>query len=238
MLYFKCIGGMIMNFKLFLFISLLFIAGCSLSEEEVIEETIDTAEDTNNYELEISTEVERENDADVYSMEIDRENNEGLIIMEAAERNEEFSTDIYYDNENVYEKNNDGPWQDSEFSSDEMHTFYFVDYQTIAEILEYIGPLEETTFEETENTYEFSYQTTEEDDTSELLEKWGFDIGHDETFSGAYIELIINQDTFHLEEVALEYTVEAEDGTRETFLQTLKYGNINELGEIERPEEI
>lgn len=228
----------IMNCKLFLFISLLFITGCSLSEEEVIEETLSISEDTDNYELEITTQVERESDKDVYSMEIDKENNEGLIIMDAAERNEEFSTDIYYDSENVYEKNNDEPWQDSELSLDEMHTFYFVDYQTIAEILEYIEPLEETTFEETENTYEFSYQTTEEDDTSELLEKWGFDIGIDETFSDSYIDLIINQDTFHLEEVALEYTVEAEDGTRETFFQTLKYGNINELGEIERPEEI
>lgn len=226
--------------KVLLLISVLFIAGCSsLSEEEVVEETMENIHEVNNYELVITTNIQRNgNEAeDIYSMEIDMENRHGLIKIDAAEMYEGAPVELYYDPENVYEKTQEDEWISSRISVEEMHPLYFIDYQMIAQLLEFIEQKEETGFEEVDGSYVFFYEVSEED-AAAFLGEWGFDSETQKDVDNIAARFQINESTHYLENVNLELTVGYDDGYRAQFTHELHYKNINELSDIETPDGI
>lgn len=219
---------------LFLLGSVFFMAACSMSEEEVVEETIAASEEVNNYTLDITTVHPGEEDSE-YTLNIDLENTLGYITSEYSTGNERVSEELYYTFETVFEKVSDGDWSISSLPAEDMHEFYFVDYTQIAQVLEYIEPLEETSFESLDETYEFSYQAGNQIDATALLEEWGFNLG-EEPVTDASIVFHINNDNYNIENIELEYAMRVGTGTEIDLIQELDYQNINDTEEIERPE--
>jgi len=58
----------------------------------------------------------------------------------------ETPVELYYDRENVYEKTQEGEWNNRRGSIKEMHSLFLIDYQMLVPLLELIEPKEETAF--------------------------------------------------------------------------------------------
>ncbi|WP_066195156.1 DUF6612 family protein [Gracilibacillus phocaeensis] len=228
--------------KMFFLLSIVFfMTACSMSEEDVVEETIAASEEVNNYTLDITTANPNEAENDEYVFNIDLQNTLGYITSDYNSEDETDSMELYYNSDIVYEKQPDSEWEESSLQVEEMHELYFVDYTQIAQVLEYIEPLEETSFEALDESYEFSYQTSNQIDATDLLEEWGFNLGTEPEMAvmDASVVFHINNDNYYIENIALEYTMRAGNADMEVNLtQQLDYQNINDTEDIERPEDL
>ncbi|MFD1066352.1 hypothetical protein [Oceanobacillus locisalsi] len=221
----------------FLLGSAFFMTACSMSEEDVVEETVAASEEVNNYTLDITTSHPNESENNEYALNIDLENTQGYITSDYSSEYEVSSAEFYYNSDTVYEKEQDSDWIESSLQVEEMHELYFVDYTQIAQVLEYIEPLEETSFEALDESYAFSYQAGNQVDAIDLLEEWGFNLG-DEPVMDASVVFHINNDNYYIENIALEYTMLAGNDMEVKLTQQLDYQNINRAEEIERPEDL
>ncbi|WP_152655564.1 DUF6612 family protein [Oceanobacillus sp. CFH 90083] len=227
-----------MGKRILLLLTMLMMAGCgSLSEEEVVEETMENIGEVHNYELEIVSSVQGDEMEDIYSMEIDMENNQGSIGIDLAERYDADPVEMYYDHENVYEKTQEGEWRNSGIPVEEMHAIFFIDYPTIAQTLEFIAQKEETAFEEAKDFYTFSYQASE-GEAAAFLDEWGFDSEVYTDIDDIAAQFQMNESTLLLDHVNLELMMRYEDGEHVIITHELQYNNINGLSEIEVPDGI
>ncbi|UUI01056.1 hypothetical protein NP439_13340 [Oceanobacillus jeddahense] len=219
----------------FLLVTLCFTTACSMSEEDVVEETMAASDEVNNYTLDITTANPNEEEDSEYTLNIDLENTLGYITSEYTNEHGRTSEELYYNSETVFEKLSDSDWTISSLQVEDMHEYYFVDYTQIAQVLEYIEPMEETSFEALDETYEFSYQADNQSDATALLEEWGFNLG-EEPVTDASIVFHINNDNYYIENIELEYTMQVGSDTEIDLTQQLDYQNINDTEDIERPE--
>lgn len=228
-----------MNRLLLLVFSIMFLAACSMSESDVVEETLAASEEVNNYTLDITSINADDTGENEFILNIDQENTRGYITSHYSTEYESSEETLYYNNDTVYHNVEDSGWEDSGIQVEEMHEFYFIDYTQIARALEYIQSTEESTFESLDDTYEFSYQTENQEDTENLMEEWGYNIDHEfESFTNASIVFNINQDNYYINTIELEYTVHTDNSTEINMTQQLEYQDINNTDDIEAPDDL
>lgn len=228
-----------MNRLLLLVFSIMFLAACSMSESDVVEETLAASEEVNNYTLDITSINADDTGENEFILNIDQENTRGYITSHYSTEYESSEETLYYNNDTVYHNVEDSGWEDSGIQVEEMHEFYFIDYTQIARALEYIESTEESTFESLDDTYEFSYQTENQEDTENLMEEWGYNIDHEfESFTNASIVFNINQDNYYINTIEFEYTVHTDNSTEINMTQQLEYQDINNTDDIEAPDDL
>ncbi|MFD2829934.1 hypothetical protein [Corticicoccus populi] len=226
--------------KFGILLTVLLAAGCgSLSEEEITEEVSSAASNVNQYEMEITTSsVDEDIQDNEYSMNIDLENQTGYITSIIRNNEKTVNSELYYDETDVFERYDEEEWVENPISVEDMHASYFIDYEVIAGVLEFIQPFEETEFESSENTYNFSYQTSDPDEAEALLNNWGFIIEDGTTVEDAQIDIKINQDTFYIEDIQLGYSMVYDNGFELENTQSIEYNNYNDAPAVEKPDSL
>lgn len=216
-----------------------FLVACSqeASEEEVIENVLNSHRDVNQYAANFNIDTSDVAKTISHNIEVNLTEDPAALhqILTIEADGEESSVNTYRVNDEIYTQEEDNPWGKREAEEDEP--LFTPSYRDVVSVLENV--IDYAEFDSEGGTYTFSYEGFER----EIYEAFegpfnillgGSDIADEDMSLGFTFE--VNKSDYYIENLEYNLSVENETGTVNINIQ-VNYDDINDINEIEVPDE-